>query len=199
MPLPWPRYLSLGRRIAYRAQAYMRAFSSHLLAVNGRRGCARGFSINLRNSPPEPVTKSSRSRHGVVFARHVSMPGERARKCGGHLQCLPGRSRDGGPSSTPRRPGSSPRPVRCTHTRYCCGVPRKRARSCRRSRTVRWREAARICGRDLSEWPFYLGLAQVKLAVIAEEIAHRAHAGADAGRDATGGRGRSGLDALGKR
>ena len=39
-------------------------------------------------------------------------------------------------------------------------------------------------GRDLGEWPFYLGLAHLKLAVIAEGIAHRAHAGADAGRDA---------------
>jgi aminoglycoside phosphotransferase (APT) family kinase protein len=43
---------------------------------------------------------------------------------------------------------------------------------------------ARSAGRDLGEWPFYLGLAHLKLAVIAEGIAHRAHAGADAGRDA---------------
>jgi aminoglycoside phosphotransferase (APT) family kinase protein len=40
-------------------------------------------------------------------------------------------------------------------------------------------------GRDLGDWPFYLGLAHLKLAVIAEGIAHRAQAGADAGRDAT--------------
>ncbi|MBB3082418.1 phosphotransferase family protein [Geodermatophilus sabuli] len=38
--------------------------------------------------------------------------------------------------------------------------------------------------RDLGDWPFYLGLAHLKLAVIAAGIAHRAHAGADAGRDA---------------
>jgi aminoglycoside phosphotransferase (APT) family kinase protein len=43
---------------------------------------------------------------------------------------------------------------------------------------------ARIAGRDLGPWPFYLGLAYLKLAVIAQGIAHRAHAGADAGRDA---------------
>lgn len=39
-------------------------------------------------------------------------------------------------------------------------------------------------GRDLAHWPFYLGLAHLKLAVIAEGIAHRAREGADAGRDA---------------
>jgi aminoglycoside phosphotransferase (APT) family kinase protein len=38
--------------------------------------------------------------------------------------------------------------------------------------------------RHLDNWPFYLALAHLKLAVIAEGIAHRAHAGADAGRDA---------------
>ncbi|MGK5114630.1 phosphotransferase family protein [Geodermatophilus sp. CPCC 205506] len=43
---------------------------------------------------------------------------------------------------------------------------------------------ARASGRDLGHWPFYLGLAHLKLAVIAEGIAHRARAGADAGRDA---------------
>ncbi|SEP05444.1 phosphotransferase family protein [Trujillonella endophytica] len=43
---------------------------------------------------------------------------------------------------------------------------------------------ARGAGRDLAGWPFYLGLAHLKLAVIAEGIAHRAGAGADAGRDA---------------
>ena len=43
---------------------------------------------------------------------------------------------------------------------------------------------ARISGRDLGDWPFYLGLAHLKLAVIAEGIAYRALAGADAGRDA---------------
>jgi aminoglycoside phosphotransferase (APT) family kinase protein len=41
-----------------------------------------------------------------------------------------------------------------------------------------------VSGRDLGDWPFYLGLAHLKLAVIAEGIAHRARAGADAGRDA---------------
>ena len=39
-------------------------------------------------------------------------------------------------------------------------------------------------GRDLGDWPFYLGLAHLKLAVIAEGIAYRSRAGADAGRDA---------------
>jgi aminoglycoside phosphotransferase (APT) family kinase protein len=39
-------------------------------------------------------------------------------------------------------------------------------------------------GRELAHWPFYTGLAHLKLAVIAEGIAHRARAGADAGRDA---------------
>ncbi len=39
-------------------------------------------------------------------------------------------------------------------------------------------------GRDLGDWPFYLGLAHLKLAVIAEGIAYRASAGADAGRNA---------------
>jgi aminoglycoside phosphotransferase (APT) family kinase protein len=42
----------------------------------------------------------------------------------------------------------------------------------------------RISGRDLADWPFYLGLANFKLAVIAEGIAHRARAGAGAGPDA---------------
>jgi aminoglycoside phosphotransferase (APT) family kinase protein len=41
-------------------------------------------------------------------------------------------------------------------------------------------------GRDLGDWGFYLGLAHLKLAVIAEGIAYRALAGADAGRDARG-------------
>jgi aminoglycoside phosphotransferase (APT) family kinase protein len=59
-------------------------------------------------------------------------------------------------------------------------------------------------GRDLGDWPFYLGLAHLKLAVIAEGIAHRAHAGADAGRDArraaeaVPGLVAAGLDALGR-
>jgi aminoglycoside phosphotransferase (APT) family kinase protein len=44
---------------------------------------------------------------------------------------------------------------------------------------------ARVSGRDLGDWPFYLGLAHLKLAVIAEGIAHRVRAGADAGRDAS--------------
>jgi len=39
-------------------------------------------------------------------------------------------------------------------------------------------------GRDLGDWGFYLGLAHLKLAVIAEGIAYRAMAGADAGRNA---------------
>lgn len=39
-------------------------------------------------------------------------------------------------------------------------------------------------GRDLGDWGFYLGLAHLKLAVIAEGIAYRALAGADAGRNA---------------
>jgi aminoglycoside phosphotransferase (APT) family kinase protein len=43
---------------------------------------------------------------------------------------------------------------------------------------------ARRSGRDLDGWPFYLGLAHLKLAVIAEGIAYRAAVGADAGRDA---------------
>ncbi|MGY1846568.1 phosphotransferase family protein [Blastococcus sp. SYSU DS1021] len=43
---------------------------------------------------------------------------------------------------------------------------------------------SRLAGRDLGHWPFYLGLAHLKLAVIAEGIAHRARAGADSGRDA---------------
>ncbi len=38
--------------------------------------------------------------------------------------------------------------------------------------------------RDLGDWPFYLGLAHLKLAVIAEGIAYRARAGADSGRNA---------------
>jgi len=41
-------------------------------------------------------------------------------------------------------------------------------------------------GRDLGDWPFYLGLAHLKLAVIAEGIAYRARAGAVAGRNAQG-------------
>jgi len=63
----------------------------------------------------------------------------------------------------------------------------------------------RSSGRDLGDWPFYLGLAHLKLAVIAEGIAHRAHAGADAGRDArraaeaVPGLVAAGLDALGRR
>jgi aminoglycoside phosphotransferase (APT) family kinase protein len=62
----------------------------------------------------------------------------------------------------------------------------------------------RSSGRDLGDWPFYLGLAHLKLAVIAEGIAHRAHAGADAGRDArraaeaVPGLVAAGLDALGR-
>jgi aminoglycoside phosphotransferase (APT) family kinase protein len=43
----------------------------------------------------------------------------------------------------------------------------------------------RVSGRDLGDWSFYVALANLKLAVIAEGIAHRAAAGADAGRDAT--------------
>ena len=39
-------------------------------------------------------------------------------------------------------------------------------------------------GTDLGDWPFYLGLAHLKLAVIAEGIAHRARAGADSASDA---------------
>lgn len=39
-------------------------------------------------------------------------------------------------------------------------------------------------GRELGDWPFYLGLAHLKLAVIAEGIAYRARSGADAGRNA---------------
>jgi aminoglycoside phosphotransferase (APT) family kinase protein len=41
-----------------------------------------------------------------------------------------------------------------------------------------------VSGRDLWDWRFYLGLAHLKLAVIAEGIAYRASAGADAGRSA---------------
>ena len=64
---------------------------------------------------------------------------------------------------------------------------------------------ARVSGRDLGDWPFYLGLAHLKLAVIAEGIAHRARAGADAGRDAARAAEAvpelvaAGLDALGRR
>ncbi|NEM08903.1 phosphotransferase family protein [Geodermatophilus normandii] len=64
---------------------------------------------------------------------------------------------------------------------------------------------ARESGRDLGDWPFYLALAHLKLAVIAEGIAHRAHAGADAGRDAkraaeaVPGLVAAGLDVLGRR
>jgi aminoglycoside phosphotransferase (APT) family kinase protein len=43
---------------------------------------------------------------------------------------------------------------------------------------------ASASGRELRDWPFYLALAHLKLAVIAEGIAHRAREGADAGRDA---------------
>jgi aminoglycoside phosphotransferase (APT) family kinase protein len=43
---------------------------------------------------------------------------------------------------------------------------------------------ARASGRHLGHWPFYMGLAYLKLAVIAEGIAFRARAGADAGKDA---------------
>lgn len=43
---------------------------------------------------------------------------------------------------------------------------------------------AKASGRDLDSWSFYLGLAHLKLAVIAEGIAHRALQGADAGRNA---------------
>jgi len=38
--------------------------------------------------------------------------------------------------------------------------------------------------RDLGDWPFYLGLAHLKLAVIAEGIAYRARVGADSGGNA---------------
>ena len=64
---------------------------------------------------------------------------------------------------------------------------------------------AHASGRDLAQWPFYLGLAHLKLAVIAEGIAHRASAGADAGRDAARASEAvphlvaAGLDALGSR
>ena len=64
---------------------------------------------------------------------------------------------------------------------------------------------ARRAGRDLGAWAFYRALAHLKLAVIAEGIAHRANAGADSGRGA----GRAGeavpelvaagLDVLGQR
>ena len=47
-------------------------------------------------------------------------------------------------------------------------------------------EYARRSGRDLAGWPFYLGLAHLKLAVIAEGISHRARAGAGASPDAEG-------------
>jgi aminoglycoside phosphotransferase (APT) family kinase protein len=63
----------------------------------------------------------------------------------------------------------------------------------------------RASGRDLADWPFYVGLAHLKLAVIAEGIAHRARAGADAGRDAARAAQAvpdlvaAGLDALGTR
>jgi aminoglycoside phosphotransferase (APT) family kinase protein len=43
---------------------------------------------------------------------------------------------------------------------------------------------ARLSGRDLGDWPFCQALAHLKLAVIAEGIAWRARAGADADRDA---------------
>ncbi|MGY2085296.1 phosphotransferase family protein [Blastococcus sp. SYSU DS0539] len=43
---------------------------------------------------------------------------------------------------------------------------------------------SRLSGRDLGEWPFYLALAHLKLAVIAEGIAHRSRAGG--GGDALG-------------
>ncbi|WP_328354785.1 phosphotransferase family protein [Mycobacterium sp. NBC_00419] len=40
---------------------------------------------------------------------------------------------------------------------------------------------AHVSGRDLSDWGFYIGLACLKIAVIAEGIAHRARHGAQAG------------------
>ncbi len=40
---------------------------------------------------------------------------------------------------------------------------------------------AHVSGRDLSDWGFYIGLACLKIAVIAEGIAHRARHGAEAG------------------
>nr|WP_275585441.1 phosphotransferase family protein [Blastococcus saxobsidens] len=40
---------------------------------------------------------------------------------------------------------------------------------------------ARASGQDLPDWPFYLGLAYLKLAVISEGIAFRAQQGSDAG------------------
>lgn len=43
---------------------------------------------------------------------------------------------------------------------------------------------ARASGRDLGNWSFYVALAYLKLAVIAEGITHRAGAGADAGQGA---------------
>jgi aminoglycoside phosphotransferase (APT) family kinase protein len=43
---------------------------------------------------------------------------------------------------------------------------------------------SRLSRRDLGDWSFYLGLAHLKLAVIAEGISHRARAGAGAGPQA---------------
>jgi aminoglycoside phosphotransferase (APT) family kinase protein len=42
----------------------------------------------------------------------------------------------------------------------------------------------RASGRDLGDWSFCVGLAHLELAVIAEGIAHRTLAGADAGPNA---------------
>ncbi|MFT3716611.1 MAG: phosphotransferase family protein [Gordonia sp. (in: high G+C Gram-positive bacteria)] len=42
---------------------------------------------------------------------------------------------------------------------------------------------AEVSGRDLSDWPFYLGLANLKLGVIAEGITHRALQGGSSGAD----------------
>ncbi|WP_082945805.1 phosphotransferase family protein [Mycobacterium sp. E1747] len=45
---------------------------------------------------------------------------------------------------------------------------------------------ARASGRDLTDWNFYLALANLKLAVISEGISHRSRLGSDAGSDAAG-------------
>ncbi|MET8797629.1 phosphotransferase family protein [Nocardia sp. NPDC004568] len=45
---------------------------------------------------------------------------------------------------------------------------------------------ATVSGRDLGDWGFYLALANFKLGVIGEGIAHRARAGSDAGSAAEG-------------
>jgi aminoglycoside phosphotransferase (APT) family kinase protein len=52
---------------------------------------------------------------------------------------------------------------------------------------------ADVGGRDLPHWPFYMGLAYFKLAVIGEGIAHRAREGFD-----TGGRGQAAAEATGE-